>query len=156
VHDDIAEVQQHPPQIAFAFAPERPQPESAQRRIHGFYDRPHMTFGIARTDHEEVGYDDQLRDVEDADVERLLVLGRSRRGDGGSDRFDGTSARPCARRVAFRHEERRSFPTTTVTSTDVCGVADTTTVPAPSNVFTCCASASVAESLAYTTICVCA
>jgi hypothetical protein len=80
VHDDVDEVQQHPPALALAFTAYRLDPQLQQAfldRVDNGLDRPLVR---CAGQHETVGDHELLADVDDREVGGELV----RRGSGGS------------------------------------------------------------------------
>src|SRR2546425_12617427 len=73
MHDDIAEVDEHPTTSRVALDTQRTASRLGRLFADGVRDRLHLPLSATGADHEKVGDGGQLRDVEDKDVLGLLV-----------------------------------------------------------------------------------
>src|SRR6185369_6128975 len=76
VHDDVAEVDQHPLAVAPAFDAEDLGAELLELRLHMGGERVHLAIGVAAGDHNAFEMRGLLCHVEDEDVASLDVLER--------------------------------------------------------------------------------
>jgi hypothetical protein len=117
VHDDVPEIQEHPPAFALALSPDRPVALRPQSVVHLVDDGAYLALVRAGADDEVVRDHDEVADLENADVYRLFlgggVCGGDRRIARGRERLGGGGV------DAIAHADFRSRPITTVTSTPV-------------------------------------
>ena len=73
VNDDIAVVEEHPAAIVGAFSTKGSFTEFAELHLDIIRERTDVAVGRARSDHEDVGHHEEIRDVEKGNVVALLV-----------------------------------------------------------------------------------
>ena len=73
MHDQVAVVEQHPPAVVGTLASKRPVSQLAEPDLDVVGERSYVTVGGSRTDHEDVGHNNEVRDVEKGNVVALLV-----------------------------------------------------------------------------------
>ena len=88
VHDDVAEVQQHPAPLALALPPDRLGAEPEQALLDGVLDGFDLPVVAGRTEQEHVGQRELLRHIEGQDILGQFV---PRRRSGGTGQLHGAS-----------------------------------------------------------------